>query len=104
MPRSKTLVVCAMCPAIFHPWPRKRVHPPTCSYRCARRQSSVRGQPLAAAIAGRKRHARQRLEATLGHEFGALTEREARIFTRAFQAGYDRGYPQSWRKRKDTAA
>lgn len=99
--RSKTLVTCSECPTVFHPWLKPRIGPPTCSITCARALTgrAQRGKPMTIATAGRKAHAKARLESLCANEFGPFSEREARIFTRAFQAGYDRGYP----KRKDAA-
>ncbi len=59
---------------------------------------------MGAAIAGRKAHAKARLEALCGREFGPFSAREAKIFVRGFRAGYDRAYPKTWRRRQAGAA
>lgn len=100
--RSKTTAICPVqtCRRQFYPWLRKRTGVPTCSVRCARQMTglSQRGKQLTAATAGRKQHARRRLEALCMGEFGPFTDRERLIFLRGFQAGYDRAYPKTWRK------
>lgn len=97
--RLKVKTYCPVCQRLFFPWHRKRTGRPACSVKCARTLTgrAQLGKPLTAASLGRKNQAARRLEALCQGEFGTFTDRERLIFVRAFRAGYDRGYPQSWR-------
>lgn len=95
---------CRVChKAIKHHPAQKRT---TCSMRCRgvhiSRLYRARGQaPKPQAFAARQAAGKRRVEQVIGTMFGAMTERECKIFNEGVKVGYRKGYhrAQIWFRR-----
>jgi hypothetical protein len=111
-PRQIPDKACAECNRVFRPgsWKQFR-NPESChSRKCASRRMYRQGRGArlvrasAQASTARKR---RRVEALVGKQYGALTDREIALFNLGMQTGYDRGYGQAYKRaqrREGTAA
>jgi hypothetical protein len=94
---------CPQCTDLFTPKDPDQV---CCGSACshARQKETQRGCRLTAAIAGKKRKRRARLQGQLRQQFGVLTERDVELYRVGYDEGYTRGYNAAYHKRRTAVA
>jgi hypothetical protein len=97
---------CPQCEDLFTPKDQHGRNQVCCGSKCSHawQHKTQRGRRLTAAIAGKKRKRRERLQGRLRQQFGVLTEREVELYRVGYDEGYTRGYNAAYHKRRTAVA